>query len=628
MTVKFINTNPTANSMLSWLQKCCNDNLKQGANIKSVFLCEYTRGIEGKKTVQQRATKKVMARMENILDKIIVDENFNFDEAVECFEKGSILVKGKVDSKRKSYFCKGLKYIEAQKNSPAIESTELLQVYSLSKPVIDKGYVQEQVNRGKKPSKAKKTIRIDKISLRDRLQKKYPERSEKEIQFIIDHELERLETEFNSTFEFLEKNRRDITIDSIKVIYYRLLGWEYLHNESLTIEDISLNFIIPIVDTKVGRCKTPEEKYIKEGEKREEAMEKTDLRLEWLELFFEDYGITSVGTADKYIDSFIAMSKFYYKGITNKRRYSNYEDIEFICALRVLRHRCAETMVRRKVKPIMLNYSEVIQVMKSLKADFDHQFYESISTAKNNKQYIQKTEKNNIQKAKSLQKFLMLMLVTVYPPERQRTLRELTFAKTLKFGTVDELGFFKELNPFEYQNNGGMYFIFLNPEDHKNGNEYYQDALFNREFEDGTCVYDYLNLWWGTYRQYLVKGDTNTFFVRQNKGDQHNCSSVWGMFTSFFYRKARVKVNPHQLRHIFATYINECEDAGENVKASAAYRMRHSVTMFNTIYNQQSQASKSKSINSFFWTLDKEEKISVFSTIIKKRKQVSLSSAV
>lgn len=602
MTINFINTNPTANSMLCWLQKCCKDNPKQGANIKSVSLCEYPRGIEGKKTAQNRATKKVMARMENILDKIIIDENFDFDDAVQCFEKGSILVKGKVDSKRKSYFCKLLKYIKEELNTPAIEPQVLLQAYSTRQPVIKKGYVQEQVKQRKKPLTAKKTIRIDKISLRDRLEKKYSERSQKEIQFILDSQLERLETEFNNTFEFLEKTRRDITIDSIKQYYYRLLGWEYLQNDRLTIEDISLNSIIPIVDTRVRNCKTPEERYIKEGEKRDEAMEKTDERLEWLEQFFEDYGITSTGTAQKYIDSLIALSKFYYKGITNKRRYSNYEDIEFICALRVLRHVCAETMEGRKVKPIMLTHSEVILVMKSLKADFDHEYYERLVTKKNNEQYLQKIPKDNIQKAKSLQKFLMLMLLTVYPPERQRTLRELTFGKTLKFGTVDELGYFRDLDPFDYKNNQGMYFIVLNPEDHKNGNEHYQDALFNREFNDGTCVYDYLSLWWGTYRQYLVKGDTRTFFVRERKGDEHDPTSVWSMFQSFFKRKAQVKVNPHQLRHIFATYINECEDAGENVKASAAHRMRHSVNMFNTIYNHQSQASKSKSINSFLLT--------------------------
>lgn len=602
MTINFINTNPTANSMLFWLQKCCNDNPKQGANIKSVFLCEYARGIEGKKTAQNRATKKVMARMENILDKIIIDENFDFDEAVKCFEKGSILVKGKVDSKRKSYFCKGLKYIKEGLNTPAIEPPCLLQAYSTRQPVIKKGYVQEQIRQRKKPSNGKKIIRIDKISLRDRLEKKYPERNKKEIQFIIDSHLERLETEFNNTLEFLEKTRRDITISSIKEYYYRLLGWEYLQNQNLTIEDISLNSIIPIVDTRVRKCRTPEERYIKEGEKRDEAMEKTDLRLEWLEQFFEDYGITSAGTAHKYINNLIALSKFYYKGITNKRRYSNYEDIELICALRVLRTRCAETMEGRKIKPIMLTHSEVIEVMKSLKADFDHECYENLVTRKNNKKYLEKKPKDNIQRAKSLQKFLMLMLLAIYPPERQRTLRELTFGKTLKFGTVDELGFFQELDPFDYKNNQGMYFIVLNPEDHKNGNEYYQDALFNREFNDGTCVYDYLNLWWGTYRQYLVKGDTQTFFVRELKGDEHNPVSVWSMFRNFFKRKAQVKVNPHQLRHIFATYINECEEAGENVKASAAYRMRHSVTMFNTVYNQQSQASKSKSVNSFLLT--------------------------
>lgn len=601
MTINFINTNPTANSMLFWLQKCCNDNPTQGANIKSVFLCEYARGIEGKKTAQNRATKKVMARMENILDKIIIDENFDFDEAVKYFEKGSKLVKGKVDNKRKSYFYKGLNYTKDGLNTATIKPPALLQAYSIRQPVLKKGYVQEQVKQHKKPSTRKKTIRIDKISLRDRLEKKYPERSQKEIQFIIDSQLERLETEFNNTLEFLEKTRRDITISNIKLSYYRLLGWEYLQNDCLTIEDISLNSIIPIVDTRVRKCQTPEERYIKEGEKRDEAMERTDERLEWLEQFFEDYGITSAGSAHKYIDSVIALSKFYYKGISNKRRYSNYEDIELICALRVLRTRCAETMEGRKVKRIMLTYSEVIEIMKSLKADFDHEYYEKLVT-RNNKQYLKKVPKDNIQRAKSLQKFLMLMLLSIYPPERQRTLRELTFGKTLKFGTVDELGYFRELDPFDYKNNQGMYFIVLNPEDHKNGNEYYEDSLFNKDFNNGTCIYDYLNLWLGTYRQYLVKGDTETFFVRERKGDEHNVNSVLSMFKSFFKRKAEVEVNPHQLRHIFATYINEREDAGDDVKADAAYRMRHSLTMFNTIYNHQSKASKSKKINSYLFS--------------------------
>ena len=599
MTVKFINTNPTSNSMLWWLQKSCTNNPKQGANIKSVFLTEFARGLEGKKTVQKRATKKVMARMENILDKIILDQNFDFDEAKECFVRGSMLVKNKVDNKRKSYFYKGLKYIQEQINTPVVKSKDVLQAYSPLQPVIDKGYIQAQITQGKKPLAAKRTIRIDKINLEDRLEKKYPNSTTQERQSTIGNELARLETEFNSVLQFLKKTRRDTTIDNIKIFYYRLLGWEYLYNKSLTIKDINLNSIVPIVDTKVIGCRTPEERYIKEGEKREEAMEKTDQRVEWLENFFDDYSITSANTAQKYIDSLIAISKFYYQRITNKRKYNTFEDIEFICALRTLGDRCAETMEGRKVKPIKLTYLEVNQVMKSLKSDFDHECYETNRTTKNNNSSVGKQKKTNVQRAKNLQKFLMLMLLTVYPPERQRTLRELTYGKTLKFGTVDELGFFRELDPFDYEKNKGMYFIVLNPEDHKNGNEHYQDALFNKEFEDGSCVYEYLNLWLGNYRQYLVKDDTNTFFVREKKGDQHTCGSVWGMFNNFFNRKAKVRVNPHQLRHIFATFINECEEAGDNVKASAAYRMRHSPMMFNTVYNQQSQASKSKAINSF-----------------------------
>ncbi len=312
--------------------------------------------------------------------------------------------------------------------------------------------------------------------------------------------------------------------------------------------------------------------------------------------------MTAYGSAKGYIKSIIAIGKFYYRSITNKRRASNFEDIDLINTLRVFSNECKKTMEKQQPTKIRITLDEALCVLSSLKSDFDHDHYESIATGKNGKKRLNKQPKTKQQSAKLLQKFLMVMLLTVYPPERQRTLRELTYGKTLKFGTVDELGYFRQLNPQDYQNNEGMYFIELTPDDHKNGNEHYQDALFNRKFKDGTCVYDYLNLWMFEYREAIANPETTTFFVRLKKGDEHTSDSVRSMFKCIFKRKAKVKVNPHHLRHVFATYINECEEAGENVKASAAYRMRHSQQMFTTVYNQQSNASKGKAINSFLMT--------------------------
>ncbi len=264
MTIKFQNTNPTEQSILWYLQQYCEENPRNANNVKSVWIREYGKGLEGTKTAQKRLNGKTISRLENRLDKVIVDENFNFDDAEQTFVKGSKLVVGKVDKKRESYFNKLISYIKERIKGGKVEATPVVQAYSIMTPVLNKEYVQEELDSRRKKGKGskKKVIKITSVDLLPRLRVKYSSKSDKELKLIVTEELNRLRQEFDSACEYLQKTRKEVTINNIQLNYFRLLGWKYLEDESLTIEDIHLDSIIPIVDTRIRNYMSFEYKYI------------------------------------------------------------------------------------------------------------------------------------------------------------------------------------------------------------------------------------------------------------------------------------------------------------------------------------------------------------------------------
>ncbi|MGI0483742.1 hypothetical protein ACN4EE_23550, partial [Geminocystis sp. CENA526] len=161
--------------------------------------------------------------------------------------------------------------------------------------------------------------------------------------------------------------------------------------------------------------------------------------------------------------------------------------------------------------------------------------------------------------------------------------------KTLKYGKIDANGYIIPLNPQTDEKKEGNYILDLSPDDHKNGSKTgksYREIIPNRQFEDGTFFYDYLNAWLFEYRKFLVKTDVETVFVREIKGDAFTKDSVWQKVNSIFKTKTGVSINPHLLRHIFVTFLanNEVDDAK---KRAAAISMGHDPITAQKYYCKQ-----------------------------------------
>ncbi len=58
MTINFQNTNPTEKSVLWYLQQYYEENPRNANNVKSVWIREYGKGLEGTKTTQKRLNKE------------------------------------------------------------------------------------------------------------------------------------------------------------------------------------------------------------------------------------------------------------------------------------------------------------------------------------------------------------------------------------------------------------------------------------------------------------------------------------------------------------------------------------------------------------------------------------------
>jgi hypothetical protein len=83
------------------------------------------------------------------------------------------------------------------------------------------------------------------------------------------------------------------------------------------------------------------------------------------------------------------------------------------------------------------------------------------------------------------------------PPDRQRTFRELTFGKTLKYGIRDEKrNTFTSYDKLK-QEEEPKYYIHLLSHQYKTGDTYgtYWHEIKNVTYKDGKQFYDYLNQW-------------------------------------------------------------------------------------------------------------------------------------
>ncbi|MBD2395839.1 hypothetical protein H6G11_16465 [Cyanobacterium aponinum FACHB-4101] len=579
------------------------------ANVKSALFRHYGTGVRKTKTKQARLSDRMIKTISNILAKVTIDSDFDREQHLQIFEQGCDLLNLSPEKRKspRSYFNRLLTFIEntyIDKKPSLPEKTDL---YRIKDKVIDKSYIED--NRKIREYKRKITLESDPEFYTDRLAKKYPDLSKEDLRNIAEIALKKLDAEFNEYKVFWQEQKlRDESIKTNMDRFKRILGWLYREDDTtLTVEDLSIRLLVPVINNKVDRKKlnyNQDAIYIAEGRLKDEAREHSRELIRLIDRFFRKYDIRNKENANKYIDALVSYGKYLYQDITEIEEADNYEDIILIRYLRAKKRKIREMFEDSQTKPLPLTWDEVLEVFYAYKKDADLDTYDVIEFDKRrNKTYLYKKEKRNRSKAQHLEKFLILACFAIIPPDRQRTFRELTYGDTLKYGKLDNVGNLIPLEPTLDSNKEGEYFLDLPPSKHKMGNKtkkHYLQPIPNRKFDDGTHFYDYLDKWlFGGYRKILASPEATKVFVQTQKGGDYKSSAeLCNLIKSMFKRKTGVAVNPHKLRNIFATHLANL-GVDDAIRRSAAYSMRHSFEVAEKVYCNQNDQEKVKPINDF-----------------------------
>jgi hypothetical protein len=420
----------------------------------------------------------------------------------------------------------------------------------------------------------------------------------------VQQHLQRISEEFTSFEKYLSTvhGNRQRTIEN-RVAYLQLfLGWFY-REKGVSLSEISLSKLVPFIrlNFKMNEFDSEESPLLSrmianakaQDNIRDEANRLVNLMEEfflWLE------NPPSLCSKHMYIDALIAYSKCVYRHETDETMALNFEDIPLINRLRVF-HRKAENCKNKNSYSLSkhIPWHEVLDVLEKLR------FEANLQTIKGNNS---RKERGLSPRAKSLQEFVLLGFFTLVPPSRQRPIRELELGRTLKYGTFENGRFTsaeKMANPSE-----AKYYIHLQPEDYKTGDTYdeWLGEFPNTEFSDGSKFYDYLNRWlfrgyqdengeWHGMREVIAARGEKTVFVKHIAGNSHCGKSMHKKITNIFTRWTGVPISPHDIRHIYRTYIELPETgATEQEKESAAYWMRHSSQTAKQTYSHLNNQQK------------------------------------
>jgi hypothetical protein len=282
-------------------------------------------------------------------------------------------------------------------------------------------------------------------------------------------------------------------------------------------------------------------------------------------------------------------SKYVYRNETDKAMVLNFEDIPIINSLKLFHREVnSERKTNSNFDNRYLPWLDVLDVLEKLRFEADLE-------TRNHGSY--KVKRRMSAKAKSLQDFVLLGFFILVPPPRQREIRELELGRTLKYGFFKNGRFTpaeKMANPNEVK-----YYIHLQPEDYKTGDTYgvWLSEFPNTEFPDGSKFYDYLNRWlfrgyqdesgeWHGMRELIAIPSEKTVFVTERTGVSFDPPAVHQKFRAIFTRWTGVPISPHNLRHLYRTYIDDpATGATAEERESTAFWMRHSKQMAEDGYS-------------------------------------------
>ena len=575
--------------------------------IQTAILRYYLTACTGKRLKNERLNQDAISKQIHKLKKIQVDSTFDINSHLELIKKGGEMY-GKTKSQMKSHVSYGKRFFDfVDKSVNSNESQEQHNkdaILPLEEAIMDKSkWVKTPRKIG-----GKTILKNDPSLYLKELKAKYPNLSEEKIFQKAEYSLKNIFKTFDSFIEYRKKTCRERTCNKELDSILRFIGWYKIDN-NLSIEQLNIKEIIPVISPYIEYKEEElnDDNFITKVAKKEWVLKKRikDKSKKFIfflnKYLFEHKTNIKVSSKEIIVQSLIYFCRFLYKNITDVEENDDYQDISLINRLRVFNRDLAKiTEIKgKKEENVPFTWEEIELVCERLRKEANQNF-EYHKLHKNNKGHKLTKRK----KALHLQKFLVIAFFCVMPPDRQRTFRELTFGETLKYGIRDKNNIFRSHETLEAEEIP-KYYIHLLPHQYKTGKTYgtYWYEINNIEYEDNTRFYDYLNQWlFEGYRDELATVEkTNAVFIRTlegvsfksgDEGKDKNEANCFGAFIkNIFQRKTKYPLNPHALRNIYVTHINNL-GLPEETRKAIAYMMHHDLETANKTYNKQTPDEK------------------------------------
>lgn len=301
-----------------------------------------------------------------------------------------------------------------------------------------------------------------------------------------------------------------------------------------------------------------------------------------------------------YIDVIVAVAKYVYRQEIGSPRYPRPDYIPILQELYDLKRyytgldKITPESIPFEIKS--LPWEDCIEVVEKLRQRYEIGRLEYRS--KRCKRGAATRARTPHARATDLQKFLIFAFFIFIPPDRSRTLYELSLGKTLEYGYFEGRSFTKASNLKDQSL--ARWYIHLEMQDYKTGKRYgfYWAPVPNPTFPNGKSLYQYIDEWLSWGRECDGSISHNYFFRGIEDLAPLDHSDLCGYVTSTFERETDVAVAPKELRKMFVSYLKSKKATRDELEA-ARLAQHHSQKMQDSVYDYQDQLDKLQPIYDF-----------------------------
>ena len=372
-----------------------------------------------------------------------------------------------------------------------------------------------------------------------------------------------------------EKRMAPVTARQYRTVCLRMLGWrEFVRDKGITVNEGNIK---PYYDdpSKAKKTKLRLKDLIPSDQR--DGVRVTFDHLQWLSTMRE----TSPRTELFLVRAMTCLAKFLYHDQSLAQPSEGdkpYHDVLVIREMRKLsndaadRSKVAEPTTHESAK--WLSWTQYLDLVDQLEKETGLHPDPKMRIGRGTKIEGVRTE---TAVAWSLEIFLVFSILSCVP-DRQRTIRELVFGRTLITvpydGPPTVLGHFKH-----------RYAIKHGSKDYKTGKDYGERPHL---MLDPKITY-YMDLWLSRYRGLLAKDHNFVFTAREGK--PMSAQSVHRLFVSAAERITGQRTNPHLVRDMIVTYLRGTDASERELEALAIY-MGHSVDMQRKSYDRRNKSEK------------------------------------